>query len=42
MKFHTSAPELARSCLKVIKRLGKSKALIVTDAGLVKFGVAKW
>ncbi|MDE7474036.1 MAG: iron-containing alcohol dehydrogenase, partial [Duncaniella sp.] len=26
---------------EVVKRLGKSKALIVTDAGLVKFGVAK-
>ena len=26
---------------EVVKRLGKNKALIVTDAGLVKFGVAK-
>ncbi|ROS90376.1 lactaldehyde reductase [uncultured Duncaniella sp.] len=34
-------PGARKELPEVIKRLGKSKALIVTDAGLVKFGVAK-
>ena len=34
-------PGARKELPEVVKRLGKSKALIVTDAGLVKFGVAK-
>ncbi|MCM1050549.1 MAG: lactaldehyde reductase [Paenibacillus sp.] len=34
-------PGARKELSEVVKRLGKSKALIVTDAGLVKFGVAK-
>lgn len=34
-------PGARKELPEVIKRLGKTKALIVTDAGLVKFGVAK-
>ncbi len=34
-------PGARKELPEVIKRLGKSKALLVTDAGLVKFGVAK-
>ena len=34
-------PGARRELPEVIKRLGKNKALLVTDAGLVKFGVAK-
>ena len=34
-------PGARKELPEVVKRLGKNKALIVTDAGLVKFGVAK-
>lgn len=34
-------PGARKELPEVVKRLGKSKAIIVTDAGLVKFGVAK-
>ncbi|WP_297063034.1 lactaldehyde reductase [uncultured Duncaniella sp.] len=34
-------PGARKELPEVVNRLGKSKALIVTDAGLVKFGVAK-
>ena len=34
-------PGARKELPEVVKRLGKSQALIVTDAGLVKFGVAK-
>ncbi|WP_289741320.1 lactaldehyde reductase [uncultured Duncaniella sp.] len=34
-------PGARKELPEVVKRLGKSKALIITDAGLVKFGVAK-
>ena len=34
-------PGARKELPEVVQRLGKSKALIVTDAGLVKFGVAK-
>lgn len=34
-------PGARKELPEVIKRLGKHKALLVTDAGLVKFGVAK-
>ncbi len=34
-------PGARKALPEVVKRLGKNKALIVTDAGLVKFGVAK-
>lgn len=34
-------PGARKELPEVVKRLGKDKALIVTDAGLVKFGVAK-
>ncbi len=34
-------PGARRELPEVINRLGKTKALVVTDPGLIKFGVAK-
>lgn len=34
-------PGSRRELPEVVRRMGKSKALVVTDPGLIKFGVAK-